>query len=628
MAMGITEAVIEEIKTRVDLAELISSYGIQVKHAGSSLKACCPFHHEKTPSFNINVAKGYYHCFGCGESGDAIKFVQKQEGLTFVEAVKKLAEQCGVKIEEKADPEAGKRKRLYALMAELAAFYHRCLLQAKEAAPARDYLASRALDGAVAEDWNIGYAPNGVANILKWAEKYRYTPEELEAAGVIKAPTRSGDAGYHRFAGRLMFTIRDKQGRVVAFSGRQLVEKKNSGKYVNSPETLIFKKSNVLFGFDKAAGAIARAPHREVICCEGQIDTIRLHLNGFATAVASQGTAFTEEHARMIKRVADTALLMYDDDGAGHKATIKVAGMLLAMEMPVRVVSLPNGDDPDSFLRHHPAADLQALMDGAESIVSFQCRVERAKETNPDSIDAVNRVSRAVLKTIAQCPSAVLKASMTGEAAKLLGLPAAALNEELGKVKVEKAPVAPAEPEIEDFEEAPEEGDFTAATEAVPGAAAAAVAPPPAKELALCEFLMTTERNVTVDGCLGEFLPPRVFAHAFTGRFVDAWRAEVASAEDAFAAFAAKLSAAERAWFDEILLSAGKTEASALSPTDVLQDFIRALWCDYLKRVRGALPAARDAEADYTRLKISMDLKKFQQARWAVVKDLIREHLQ
>ena len=195
MAAGLTESVIEEIKARTDLAELIASYGVQVRHAGSSLKACCPFHHEKTPSFNINASRGFYHCFGCGESGDAIKFVQKQEGLTFVEAVKKLAEQCGVKIEETEDPNAGLRKRLYALMAALAAFYRRCLLQAKEGEIAREYLKSRALDGAVAEDWGIGYAPNGVANILRWAEKYKYTPEELEAAGVIKAPSRPGDSG-------------------------------------------------------------------------------------------------------------------------------------------------------------------------------------------------------------------------------------------------------------------------------------------------------------------------------------------------------------------------------------------------------------------------------------------------
>ena len=239
--MGITESVIEEIKARVDLAELISSYGIQVKHAGSSMKACCPFHHEKTPSFNINQSRGFYHCFGCGESGDAIKFVQKMDGLTFPEAAKKLADQCGIKVEEKEDPTAGKRKRLYALMLELAQFYNRCLGHAS-GKTAVEYLAKRNLGKEVQDDFLIGYAPEGVSPILKWAEKHGYTEEDLELAGVIKRGTRPGDLGYHRFGGRLMFSIKDKQGRVVAFSGRQLVEKKNSGKYVNSPETLIFKK--------------------------------------------------------------------------------------------------------------------------------------------------------------------------------------------------------------------------------------------------------------------------------------------------------------------------------------------------------------------------------------------------
>jgi DNA primase len=200
------------------------------------------------------------------------------DGLTFVEAVRKLAEQCGVTIEEKTDPAAAKRKRLLSLLAELAAFYHRCLLKTKEAAVAREYLKERELDAETQEKFLIGYAPNGIATILKWAEKYGYTPEELADAGVIKPPSGRGDRGYHRFGGRLMFSITDKRGRVVAFSGRQLVASKNSGKYVNSPETAVFRKSSVLFGFDKAAGNIVKSAHREAIVCEGQIDTIRLHI--------------------------------------------------------------------------------------------------------------------------------------------------------------------------------------------------------------------------------------------------------------------------------------------------------------------------------------------------------------
>ena len=631
MAKGITEAVVEDIKSRIDLVELISSYGIQVKHAGATAKACCPFHNEKTPSFNINSAKGFYHCFGCGESGDAIKFVQKQEGLTFVEAVKKLAEQCGVKIEEAEDPDASLRKRLYALMAELAAFYRRCLLQAKEGESARSYLKDRSLDGAVAEDWSIGYAPNGVANILRWAEKYKYTPQELEAAGVIKAPSRPGDRGYHRFGGRLMFPVRDKQGRVVAFSGRQLVAQKNSGKYVNSPETAIFKKSNVLFGFDRASRAIGKTPHCEVIVCEGQIDCIRLHANGFENSVAGQGTAFTDEHVRMLKRVASQAVLVYDDDAAGHKATIRSAGMLLAADIPVRVVSLPDGDDPDSFLRTKGAEAFRALLEEGESIISFQCRVERAKEQNPASIDAVARISKAVLATIAACSSAVLRASMVGEASKLLGLPSAALSEELEAVrkKLASAPRRQA-PEIPDDGEAPEErlpGD-AGRPAAIPGEDAAAAAAPPNLETAFMQFLMSNERDKALDGIIGEFLPREAFVHDFTWRFVETWRMEAASGGDAFATFAASLGGRERRWFDAVVVESGKTQASALDATDILQDFVRSLWAAHLRARRGMLPAAGDDAAVRERMKISMDLKRLKQARWAVVKDMIRDYRQ
>ena len=633
--MGITESVIEEIKARIDLADLVASYGIQVKHAGGSAKACCPFHHEKTPSFNINSAKGFYHCFGCGESGDAIKFVQKQEGLTFVEAVKKLAEQCGVKVEETEDPNAGQRKRLYALMAELAAFYRRCLLQAKEGELARNYLKDRALDGAVAEDWGIGYAPNGVSNILRWAEKYKYTPEELEAAGVIKAPSRPGDNGYHRFAGRLMFPVRDKQGRVVAFSGRQLVAQKNSGKYVNSPETLIFKKSNVLFGFDRASRAIGKDSHCEVIVCEGQIDCIRLHSSGFANAVAGQGTAFTDEHVRMLKRVANQAVLVYDDDAAGHKATIRSAGMLLAAEIPVRVVSLPDGDDPDSFLRTKGAEAFRALLEKGESIISFQCRVERAKERDPASIDAVARVSKAVLSTIAACPSAVLRASMVGEASKLLGLPSAALTEELEVVRKKAALAAPRHPAstaqespVDDYDVDSQLSTLNSQLSTPSAADAAEAAPPPPREMAFMQFLMANERDKTLDGMIGDFLPREVFAHAFTWRFVETWRMEASSGEDSFAAFAASLAGQERAWLDAVLVEVGKTQSSTLSATDIMEDFVRSFWEAHLKQVRGALPAVGDDEANKERMKITMDLKRLKQVRWAVVKDMIRDFRQ
>jgi DNA primase len=629
MATGITEAVIEEIKSRVELSELISSYGVSVKRAGSSLKACCPFHHEKTPSFHINDGKGYYHCFGCGESGDAIKFVSKMDGLTFVEAVNKLAGQCGVKIEQgKEDPAAGRRRRLLALMAELAQFYRRCLLQTKEAQLARDYLKERDLGERVQEDFLIGYAPNGMAPMVKWAEKYKYTLAELEEAGVVKAPQHPHDKGYSRFGGRLMFSIKDKQGRVVAFSGRQLVASRNSGKYVNSPETSIFRKSNILFGFDRAAGNISKSPHREAIICEGQIDTIRLHERGFPVAVASQGTAFTEEHVSLLKKVADQAVLVFDDDAAGRKATVRTARLFLAAEMPVRVVSLPEGDDPDSFLRRHPAEDFQRLLDNAESIMSFQVRAERAAESNPDSIEAMARISKAVLATVASSKSAVVRAGMAAEAAKLLSLPVAALNEELEKIKTEPArktfaaPEPAPEMEIDDFEDVdcPFEEDLPQVE------SAAVVIPPPEREFAFCGFLMENEGDETISGMVGEFLPPGVFAHDFTRAFVECWLSLATAQDDPFPGLRDSLGERERGWLDRIFeeSASGRSLGSGESAAHNLENFIRDLWIDHLRRRRGDLPAC-DQSFEAQRFEISYNMRRLKDVKWNSVKAMIRE---
>ena len=625
MAGGITEATIEEIKARVDLADLIASYGVQVKSAGASKKACCPFHHEKTPSFNINETKGFYHCFGCGESGDAIKFVQKMEGLNFVEAVKKLAASCGVKIEEREDPAAGRRSRLYSLMAELAAFYHRCLLKTREGELARKYLAERDLGPQVQEDYLVGYAPEGAVTVMKWAEKYHYTPAEMEEAGVVRVPNRPGDRGYHRFGGRLMFAIRDKQGRVVGFSGRQLVASKNSGKYVNSPETPIFKKSNVLYGFDKAARAIGKAPRREVIVCEGQIDCIRLQTSGFPNSVAGQGTAFTAEHVRMLKSLAEQVALVYDDDAAGHMATVKSARLCLAAGLPVRVVSLPGGDDPDSFLRTHPAEEFRRMLDDAESIVSFQVRTARARERDPDAVDAVNRVAKDLLKTIAQCPNAVLRAGMVGEAARVTGLPSVALEAELSKVKVDSAETPRAvRAEATDDATPPEPVE---AQEPIFGEDAAVAEPPP-RELALCAFLLGNEYDRTLEQMVGEFLPQEIFASDFTARFVATWRREAEDGSDGLRPFADALPPRERVWFDRVLLESAKSQASELSATDNMQDFVRALWADALRRRRGGLPAMGSDDADLERMRLSVKAKQLVRVRWNVVKDLVREEIE
>ena len=436
MAFGISEQTIEEIKARTDLADLIAGYGIQVKRAGGSYKACCPFHHEKTPSFNIQPSKGFYHCFGCGESGDVIKFVMKYEGLGFVEAAKKLAAAANITIEEtNSDPQAAARKRQLVLHAELAAFYRRCLKTATEASRARDYLASRDIPDGIAEKFQIGYAPQRAEAMLKWAEKHHFTAEELEAAGVLRPPKYPGGRWYSPFSGRVMFSIRDRSGRVIAFSGRTLETDKTKmrgGKYVNSPDTLIFWKSDVLYAFDLAAGKIANAkPIREAIVCEGQIDVIRCHAAGFSRAIASQGTSFTKEQVQILKKVADAAVLVFDADAAGQKAAIRTGGEMLAAGLLVRVASLPPGEDPDSLLRTKGPEAFQACLDAAESLVAFQVRIARAMEQTPDSYDAISRAARAVLALVRCSSSAVMRASLLQEASTLLKIPVSALEEDL-----------------------------------------------------------------------------------------------------------------------------------------------------------------------------------------------------
>ena len=614
---GVSEAVIEEVKSRVDLVDLIASYGIHLKSAGASKKACCPFHHEKTPSFAVNEARGYYHCFGCGESGDAIKFVSKMEGLSFVEAVKKLAERFGIKIDDNHSLGNKKNQRLYALMAELAEFYHRCLIKTKEAELARAYLDKRNLNDEVRESFMIGYAPKGIATILKWAAKYGYTEAELSEAGIIKPPQGAGDSGYHRFGGRLMFTIRDKQGRVVAFSGRQLIASKNSGKYVNSPETSIFKKSKILFGLDKAAGNIARSEHREAIVCEGQIDTIRLHISGFPIAVASQGTAFTNDHVQSLKRVADQVALVFDDDAAGHKATIRTASLFLAAEMPVRVVSLPNGDDPDSYLCKHTKDEFQTLLDKAESIMSFQVRVERAKEKMPDSTDAVMRIAKAILTTIASAESAVIRASMIKEASIMLNLPVAALNEELEKLNLKAVrPIS--------FEREAKSDEAHNNSSIVSGEEASQAIPPSKRELALCALLLANEYNKEMDALLGELLPPSIIGHEFTRRFIEVWRNETINGADLMQVFVDRLSPSEQKWFNKISQTRNSTEISNLTASEMLKDIIYNLWDDALDRLQRSLPASGGEEVEIRKLQLAVEKKRFSEIRGEELKGHIR----
>lgn len=435
-------AVTAEIKARIDIIDLMGEYGIDLRRAGASAKACCPFHKEKTPSFHVSSDRGFYKCFGCGEHGDIFTFVQKFEGIPFPEAVRKLADRAGVKIEERYDPQAKVRARLYQINQEAAAFYRRCLLQTREAAPARDYLTSRGLDGEIADRFGIGYAPDRRDALLTWAKHHDFEPDELVAAGLLAPPRQPGDSYYDRFHGRITFPICDAQGRVIAFSCRLLKESKYTGKYVNSPETEIFKKANTLYAYHLARGAITKAVPRRAIVCEGQVDVIRCHACGFAVAVASQGTAFTADHVTLLKRCADTADLVFDGDKAGIKAAIRTMGLFLAAGMPIRIVSLPPGEDPDSLLRTQGAEVFQALLDAAEDPAPYLVKRLKEQETAPETMEATVRIARAAVTTVTDCPEPVLTARFLQDAAAALNLPVSTLESDLETLRADAAEAA------------------------------------------------------------------------------------------------------------------------------------------------------------------------------------------
>lgn len=439
---GIPTQIIEEIRSRTNIVEIISSR-IQLKRSGNTFKACCPFHHEKTPSFVVNPVHQSFKCFGCGEGGDVFAFLQKYDGLTFVDAARQLGNQCGVEVEFLNNGENNLvSKRLLQLHAELATFWVNCLKNANHpgAVQAREYMRSRELVGDVVESFGIGFALDVPGVLEKFAKEHGFTPEEMNEAGVLLLPDGQNGNGrpYDRFRGRLMFPICDTQGRPVAFSGRILDSSKTKAKYVNSPETPIFTKSKVLYGLDKAQRNITAHKQREAIICEGQIDVIRCHAKGFPRAVASQGTAFTDSHASLLARYADSVVLLFDQDNAGQKAAVRTSQILLAERLPVRIAKLPVGEDPDSYLRTHTQSEFQQILDSAMDVVEFTIEYLFGKEEQPSSDGAISRVAEGVLETIACCENPIHKARMLQKAADILKLPIVSLEQELNRIEEER----------------------------------------------------------------------------------------------------------------------------------------------------------------------------------------------
>jgi DNA primase len=366
----IAEETLQQVLAATDIVDVVGRV-VKLRRAGTNYTGLCPFHQEKTASFNVNPARGTYHCFGCGVGGNAFRFIMEHEGLTFVEAVKRLAEAAGIRIEEEvydanAERASKERQALLKVHKEITEWYHALLMRHKAAAPARDYLKTRGISPQTAKNWQMGYAPASGDILREWALEKKFSENILVDAGILvrggEDSARPGET-YPRFRQRLMFPIRNADGAVIAFSGRMLDPNAKTAKYLNSPETPIFSKSKVLFGLDKSHRAIRKA--NRAIVCEGQLDVISVFEAGFENVVAAQGTAFTEFHARMLKRHAEEIVLCFDSDAAGSKAAVRAFGVLAPSGLIVRVAPLPKGEDPDSLIRNQGAEVFRHHIDQA-----------------------------------------------------------------------------------------------------------------------------------------------------------------------------------------------------------------------------------------------------------------------
>ena len=379
MNRAVPEEIIEEIRSRCNIVDVIRSYIPVKKAGGGTWKALCPFHNEKTPSFTISEQRGRYHCFGCGAGGDAFKFIMEWEKVDFPNAIHLLASKCGVLIPEKtfsspqerqqAQQRAGKRERLYQINKEFAEWYA-LLLKNNPNWPVSQYLTNRGIPPETAHKFQLGAAPDSWDASLIHGRELNFSEEDLLESGIALQNEESKRV-YDRFRNRLIFPIWNEQGRVVGFSARTIEKEAPGAKYVNSPETPVFRKSNILYALPLARKAIQE--RNMVILCEGQLDTIAMHRAGLECTVAPQGTAFTDEQARILKRYTDRVYLAFDSDTAGQKATARALELLLPLDFEIKVMRFPEGSDPDDIYKNSGEAGINKLLDEAVDMLDFLC---------------------------------------------------------------------------------------------------------------------------------------------------------------------------------------------------------------------------------------------------------------
>jgi DNA primase len=438
---------IEQIAAANDIVEVIGSY-FPVKRAGANFKALCPFHQEKTPSFMVSPSRQTFHCFGCGAGGSIFRFVMDYEHIDFPSAVRKLAARAGITIVEKftgrgADDEDRQRElrqNLLKVHAAAAQWFHENLIKREGGDVARQYLASRGITREIAKRWQIGYAPDEWDSFGSWARERGYETRDLITSGLLKTRD-AGDSpanltspvkhqAYDRFRGRIMFPICNDVGEVIAFSGRILQEQEGAPKYLNSPETVLFRKGSVLFGLDKSKRALIDA--NCAVVCEGQLDLISLFESGVTNVVAPQGTAFTDGQARILKRFVNEVVLCFDADAAGQKAAERSLDALLQNDLIVRVAEMPQGEDPDSLVRREGKQAFEQRVSSARDF--FDYWIER-ETVNADlsSLGAKMQLARRLAETVSHVRDPLMRGEVVSKASARLGVLSDAFQELVSK---------------------------------------------------------------------------------------------------------------------------------------------------------------------------------------------------
>lgn len=399
------EDFVDRVRAGSDIVNVVSEY-VPMKKRGRNFWGCCPFHHEKTPSFSVNPDKGFFYCFGCQAGGNVFNFLMRLENLSFMEAVRLLAQKLNIPLPEKEKSEQEQIReremaKLYRVNEMARDFFHNCLTKTSYGREATSYLFSRGLTDAVISAFKIGFAPPSWDKLSTAFGERGFDAETLATAGLV-TERPSGDGVYDRFRNRIMFPIADSRGRVVGFGGRVMDD--SQPKYLNSPETTIFNKRQILFGFDKAYKHIRDTG--QAIVVEGYMDAITAHSAGIQNVVASLGTAFTTEQARLLLRYAEEILFAYDSDAAGQNATLRALETVRNLGASIKVVTIPDGKDPDDFIRKHGPDAFRQLVTAAPALLDYQI-LQALKSTDYSRLEGKVAVVAKVIPALAAADNAV-----------------------------------------------------------------------------------------------------------------------------------------------------------------------------------------------------------------------------